>query len=150
MLPRDNSESKIQLVEYAWSLLVATRFGSSSVRRLFNKKRIVVRYGQKIKAIDIDQIAYFFSESGSIFFRTFEGSQYPLDTSLDNMEPLLNPVNFYRINRQFIISYKAIKEMYTYSKSRVKLILDPPCEKDTIASTDRSGGFKKWLAGQPE
>jgi len=114
------------------------------------QKRFVVRYGQKIKAVNIEDIAYFFTTGGNIFFKTFDDSQYPLDISLDNLEPLLDPLNFYRINRQFIISYNAIKEMYTYSKSRVKIILDPPCEQDTIASTDRSGSFKKWLAGQTE
>jgi two-component system LytT family response regulator len=126
----------------------------AALARIINKesyqKRFVVRYGQKIKAINVQEIAYFFTSEGNIFFKTFDDSQYPLDISLDNLEPMLDPLNFYRINRQFIISYNAIKEMYTYSKSRVKIILNPPCEQDTIASTDRSGSFKKWLAGQTE
>jgi len=112
------------------------------------QKRIVVRYGNTIKAIEIDNIAYFFTESGSIFFRTFENNTYPLDFSLDKVEPLLNPEKFYRVNRQFIINFKAIREMYGYSKSRVRIVLNPECEHDTIASTDRSGDFKKWLAGK--
>ncbi|MBN2172626.1 MAG: response regulator transcription factor [Bacteroidales bacterium] len=129
-------------------------FDYTELAKILNKesfqKRFVVRYGQKIKAIDVDDIAYFFTSEGNIFFKTFENLQYPLDVSLDNLEPILDPLKFYRINRQFIISYKSIREMYTYSKSRVKIILHPPCEQDTIASTDRSGSFKKWLAGQSE
>ncbi len=124
----------------------------NSLAKLINKedyqKRIVVRYGNTIKAIEITDIAYFFTESGNILFRTFENNTYPLDISLDKMEPLLNPEKFYRINRQFIINIKAIKEMYGYSKSRVRIILEPECEHETIASTDRSGDFKKWLAGK--
>lgn len=124
----------------------------ASLAKLINKedyqKRIVVRYGNTIKAIEIENIAYFYSDSGNIFFRTFENNTYPLDFSLDKLEPMLNPEKFYRINRQFIIQYKAIKEMYGYSKSRVRIVLEPECEQETIASTDRSGDFKKWLTGK--
>ncbi|MCB0806275.1 MAG: response regulator transcription factor [Bacteroidales bacterium] len=120
---------------------------AEKIRNKAYQKRFVVRYGQKIKAVDVNDIAYFYTDSGNNFFRTFENSTFPLDLSLDKLEDKLDPSVYYRINRQFIISIKAIKEMYTYSKSRVKIELDPPCEIDTIASTERSGDFKKWLAG---
>lgn len=112
------------------------------------QKRFLVRYGEKIKAVDVDDIAYFFTQEGNLFFMTFDNHQYPLEISLDKLEPTLDPIQFYRINRQFIINYKAIKEMYSYSKSRVKIILNPPCEIETIASTERSGEFKQWLTGK--
>ncbi len=121
---------------------------SKLIKREDFQKRIVVRYGNTIKAIEVEEVAYFFTDSGNIFFRTFENNTYPLDISLDKMEPLLDPEKFYRINRQFIIQFKAIKEMYGYSKSRVRIIVEPLCEHETIASTDRSGDFKKWLAGK--
>jgi DNA-binding LytR/AlgR family response regulator len=111
-------------------------------------KRFVVRYGQKIKAIDVEQIAYFYTDSGNSFFKSFDNHLYPLDISLDKLEPMLDLSVFYRINRQFIINYKSIKEMYAYSKSRVRVILDPPSELETIASTDRSSDFKQWLTGK--
>lgn len=111
------------------------------------QKRFIVRYGQKIKSIETAQIAYFYTESGNNFFRTFNNETYPVDFSLDKLEKLLDPDIYYRINRQFIIHIKAIHEMYTYSKSRVKIELNPPCEIDTIASTERSGDFKRWLGG---
>ncbi|MBN1337902.1 MAG: response regulator transcription factor [Bacteroidales bacterium] len=112
------------------------------------QKRFVVRYGQKIKAIESEDIAYFFTESGNAFFRTFDNSTYPAETSLDKLEGLLDPKKFYRINRQFIINVNAIREMFNYSKSRVKIELTPPCEYDSIASAERSGDFKKWLSGK--
>jgi two-component system LytT family response regulator len=111
-------------------------------------KRFVVRYGQKIKAIDLENIAYFYTESGNSFFKTFDNHLYPLDLSLDKLEPTLDSSVFYRINRQVIINYKSIQEMYSYSKSRVRVILNPPCDFETIASTDRSGNFKQWLTGK--
>ena len=111
------------------------------------QKRFVVRYGQKIKSIETADIAYFYTDSGNNFFRTFNNETYPLDFSLDKLENMLNPDEYYRINRQFIIHIKSIDEMYTYSKSRVKIELTPPCEIETIASTERSNKIKKWLGG---
>jgi DNA-binding LytR/AlgR family response regulator len=126
----------------------------AALARLITKrdfqKRFVVRYGQKIKAVDVDEIAYFYTDAGNIFFRTHDNEQYPMDLSLDKLEAFIDPDKFYRVNRQFIISYPSIKEMYTYSKSRVRIILQPPCELETIASTDRSSDFKKWLTGNSE
>ncbi len=118
------------------------------IRKDDYQKRFVVRYGQKIKSIETTSIAYFFTESGNNFFRTFSNETYPVDFSLDKLETMLDPEKYYRINRQFIIHIKAISEMYSYSKSRVKIELDPPCEIETIASTERSGEFKKWLGGE--
>jgi DNA-binding LytR/AlgR family response regulator len=57
------------------------------------------------------------------------------------------PPGFFRINRQFIVKMDAIEEMIAYSKSRVKLKLNPPSEEDAIVSKERSPEFKKWLLG---
>ncbi len=134
--------SNRQSVEIDYSAL------ARQIKKQEHQQRFVVRYGQKIKAIETNQIAYFFTETGNNFFRTFENNTYPVDFSLDKLEEMLDPGKFYRINRQFIINIEAIKDMYTYSKSRVKIELNPPCEIDTIASTERSGDFKKWLSGE--
>jgi len=123
-----------------------------ALSKLINKeeyqKRFVVRFGNTIKAIETEDIAYFYSDSGNIFFKTLGNNSYPLDLSLDKLQPLVDPQKFYRINRQFLINFKSIKEMYGYSKSRVRIILDPKSEHETIASTDRSSDFKKWLTGK--
>jgi two-component system LytT family response regulator len=111
------------------------------------QKRFMVRYGQKIKVVATADIAYFYTLQGNNFFKTFDGMEYPSDDSLDKLESMLDPDRFFRINRQIIISIDAIREMYSYSKSRVKIELNPPCDFETIASTERSGGFKKWLSG---
>ncbi|RLD60901.1 MAG: DNA-binding response regulator [Bacteroidetes bacterium] len=128
-------------------------FDYASLAKLITKqeyqKRFVVRFGQTIKAIAVEDIAYFFSQTGGTFFKTFEDRTYPIDMSLDKLEPMLDPLIFFRINRQFIVNFNSIKEMYSYSKSRVKIELKPSCEFDAIASTDRSGSFKKWLSGKP-
>ena len=63
------------------------------------------------------------------------------------MAGILDPELFFRINRQFVINIEAIKEMHQYSKSRVKIELEPAIEHETIVSTERSADFKRWLVG---
>ncbi len=112
------------------------------------QERIVVKYGQKIKTIEIKNAAYFYTAEKVVFLCNSEGNNFPIDYNLDQLEKMLDPKVFFRINRQFIINIKGIGEMFSYSKSRVKIILDPPCKYETIVSTERSSKFKSWLSGQ--
>ena len=110
------------------------------------KKRLLIRYGDLFKTIDIKDAAYFFSENKISYVCTKQNARYALDNTLDELEKLLEPKEFFRINRQFIVGIEAIDKMIAVSKSRVKLSLKPPAEQETIVSTERSPDFKKWLA----
>lgn len=110
------------------------------------KKRLLIRYGDLFKTIDIKDAAYFFSENKISYVCTKENARYALDNTLDELEKLLEPKEFFRINRQFIVGIESIDKMIAVSKSRVKLSLKPPAEQETIVSTERSPDFKKWLA----
>lgn len=112
------------------------------------KKRFLIRYGEHIKTIDIAQVAYFYTEEKINFLKTKDNYSYPVDYNLDKLETMLDPERFFRINRQFIISIDSIGEMYSFSKSRVKINLKPPSNLDTIVSTERSPHFKEWLSGK--
>ncbi len=110
-------------------------------------KRILVKMGQAIKLIDLDQVAYFYSRD-KISFAVLPGNKrYPLDQSLDQIEQMVDPAHYFRINRQFIVKMESIEEMVAYSKSRVKLKINPPTEEDAVVSKERSPEFKKWLLG---
>lgn len=110
-------------------------------------KRILVKMGQSLKMIDLNEVAYYYSRDKISFAVLPENKRYPLDFSLDHIEQQVDPSRFFRINRQFIVNLESIQEMIAYSKSRVKLILTPPSEEDTIVSKERSPEFKKWLVG---
>ncbi|MEO8147065.1 MAG: LytTR family DNA-binding domain-containing protein [Bacteroidia bacterium] len=111
------------------------------------QQRIIIRYGENIKAVPVDHVAYFYTEEKYNFLTTLDKISYPIDMNLDEVESIINPKTFFRINRQFIININAIEKMTAYSKSRVKLALNPPSPIETIVSTERSPNFKFWLTG---
>jgi DNA-binding LytR/AlgR family response regulator len=111
------------------------------------KERFVVKYGDHIKTIQTVDSAYFYTENKANFIVTKENKRYAIDYNLDQLEVLLDPKKFFRINRQFIIGFHAITEMFTYSKSRVLIRLNPPSKLETIVSSERSASFKSWLDG---
>ncbi|MBS4065193.1 MAG: response regulator transcription factor [Chitinophagaceae bacterium] len=111
------------------------------------RDRFVIRYGEHIKTIETKDASYFYTESRANFLVTAEGKRYVIDFNLDQLERMLNPRHFFRINRQFIVSLQAIDEMTAWTKARVLIKLKPANKQETIVSTERSPEFKKWLAG---
>jgi DNA-binding LytR/AlgR family response regulator len=111
------------------------------------QERFIITLGDKIISVREDEVAYFFSEDRYTYLVDRKGKQHIVNSNLGDLETSLNPKNFYRINRKFIISFDAIKNMVAYSKSRVKIDLEPapPRAIDVIVSVERSGAFKKWL-----
>ncbi len=112
------------------------------------KKRFVIRFGEHIKTLAVEDIAYCYSENKATFARTHEGRTYPMDYNLDALEKMLNPEDFFRINRQYLICLKAIEEMKTYSKARVIVTLKPAVKDQPVVSSERSAEFKQWLGGE--
>lgn len=114
-------------------------------------RRMLIRFGNSIKLVDMADAAYFYTKDKITFLVSrSSGKRFPVDYPLDKLEGMLDPATFFRINRQFIINVAAIKEMHPYSKSRVKVDLEPNTDLETIVSTERSAEFKKWLVGEQE
>jgi DNA-binding LytR/AlgR family response regulator len=111
-------------------------------------KRLMIRIGQHIKVVEIKDLAYFYIDEKIVFGVSFTKDRYPMDLSLDQLEKQLDPERFFRINRGFIISLESIETMITYSKARIKIKLKPPCEVESITSTERSAEFRDWLRGR--
>jgi two-component system response regulator LytT len=112
-------------------------------------KRMLIRLGSSIKLVEVSDAAYFYTKDKITFMVSKNnGKRLPIDYPLDKLETLIDPKLFFRINRQVILSIPAIKEMHTYSKSRVKIDLEPPVEIESIVSTERAAEFKKWLVGE--
>ncbi len=109
------------------------------------KSRFMVRLGQKIVALPAEKIAYFSSEHKLTFIVSREGKRYPLDQPLDELIDVLDPKKFFRVNRQFIVTFDAIAEIHPYFKGRLKLDLSPRTDEEVIISSERTPEFKKWI-----
>lgn len=109
------------------------------------KKRFSVKVGQHLKLINIDDIECFFSENKGTYVHTSEGRNYLLDVTLDNLEKELEPQTFFRINRKFFVNIHAIRDMVSYTNSRLQIKLSSYNEQDVIVARERVKDFKMWL-----
>lgn len=110
------------------------------------KKRFLLHIGQKLKTVEVEKIAYFYSQDKTTYLVTNNGKNYPIDFSLVQLEKQLNPDHFFKVNRQFLIHSQAINEMHYVSKSRIKIDLQPKVTKlEAIVAIEKVGQFKKWL-----
>ena len=143
----EESLQKYQSLKSAFSIDFEMLLANIQGREPDYKKRFLIQIGEKIKKIELSEIAYFFVLEKAVYLKTFQGNSYPLDYTLDKLENMINPEKFFRINRKYIVSIDSISNMLAYSRSRVKLELKPKCDEelDTIVSIDRSSDFKKWL-----
>jgi DNA-binding LytR/AlgR family response regulator len=110
-------------------------------------ERFLIRTGQTYRVVELHDVAYFISEDKISFAVKSDGKRYALDFTMDKLETMLDPKAYFRLNRQFISSLRAIEEMTAYSKSRVKVKLRPLSKEEAVVSSERTGEFKRWLVG---
>lgn len=109
------------------------------------KKRFSVKVGQHIKLVNIDEVECFYSENKGTYLHTTEGRNYLLDTSLEALENELQPETFYRINRKFFVNINAIKDIISYTNSRLQIKLNNYDDDQVIVARERVKDFKQWL-----
>ncbi|MEQ9424644.1 MAG: LytTR family DNA-binding domain-containing protein [Cyclobacteriaceae bacterium] len=109
------------------------------------KRRFLVKIGEQYQKVEVDQIAYFQYDCGLTYIFCPDGKKYPIDHTLDSLENMLHPLEFFRINRKSLVSIKAIDQIHSYFNSRLLLKLNPRTDEDPIVSRDRVGGFKRWM-----
>lgn len=110
------------------------------------KERFLVKVGEHYRSIPTSSIDCFFILERSTFIQTDTGKHYAIDHSLDKIEQLVDPGLFFRVNRNFIVNYTAIRDIIAYSSSRLKIILNNQTEKEEIlVSRERVAEFKEWM-----
>ncbi|MGI9546284.1 MAG: LytR/AlgR family response regulator transcription factor [Flavobacteriaceae bacterium] len=109
------------------------------------KKRFTARVGQHIKIINADEIECFYSENKGTYAFTQEGRNYLLDATLENLENELEPEIFFRVSRKFYVNINHIKDIISYTNSRLKITLNRYNEQEIIVSRERVRDFKLWL-----
>ncbi len=110
------------------------------------KNRFMVKLGDSLSSIKTEEIHHFISEDGMVLLITNQGKRFPLDYNLDQLEQLIDPAAFFRINRKVIIRIDSIQKVASYFNSRLRIHALQLSEDDAIVSRDRVGNFKEWFS----
>ncbi|TMM58691.1 response regulator transcription factor [Maribacter algarum] len=150
--PIDKNDLQVALNKFRKSKGQATEAIASDkleqFKNLFNKEykhRFMVKVGNQFKSFNVEDIAFFKSHEGLIFLYTHLGQSYPVEYTIDQLENILNPVQFFRINRKFMVSVQSVTEIHSYFNSRLLLKLIPKEKEQVIVSRERTTNFKRWL-----
>lgn len=110
------------------------------------KERFAVMIGSRILSIPVSEIAYFHFANRSTYLIKTDGQKFPYSESLDSLYHLLNPLYFFRINRNYILQHQAIDKIENHAGRNILVTLKPlPAEGSVAVSKDRIGEFKYWL-----
>lgn len=109
------------------------------------RKRFLVKLGQKLVSVNIEDIAYFFSDGRLNFFKTRDNKKFVVDYTMDELNAMLDPDRFFRISRSFFISVESVGQIHDYFGNRLIIFLQPEIEKEAIVSREKVSDFKTWL-----
>jgi DNA-binding LytR/AlgR family response regulator len=132
--PRTDPGKMMESISYAMQMLTRKY-----------KERFVIKVGEHLRAVEVHDILFFFSQEKTTFAQTREGRKHILDFTMDQLEELLNPDRFFRINRKYIIATDSIQDMISHVNSRLKLVLKTSDDDDIIVARERVQEFKDWL-----
>ncbi|MEA3462381.1 MAG: LytTR family DNA-binding domain-containing protein [Bacteroidota bacterium] len=109
------------------------------------KSRFMVRVGEHIRSVDVGHILYFYSLQKGTYLHSSDKRNYVIDYTLGGLEDILDPNLFHRINRRYLITHGAIKDVITLSSSKLKVILQDSDDEEIYISRERVASFKDWL-----
>lgn len=109
------------------------------------KTRFVIKVGEHLHTIDVETVLYFFSQDKTTFCVTDDNRNHILDYTLEQLEDMLDPEAFFRINRKYLVRSSAIKDIISYTNSRLRLVLKGSTDSDIIVARERVQEFKNWL-----
>lgn len=112
-----------------------------------HKKRFLVKRGTDYISIKAADVAYFYAAQKLVCLVDSNAQKFILDQSLADLEKQLDPAQFYRVNRKYLVNLNAIKKIKSYPKSKLLLEIQPPPSEEVIVSQESSGEFKKWMEG---
>lgn len=143
------SLDKYQQLQQAYSHAIpdmAVLLKSIKVDAKRYKSRFLVKMGDKLITVEIDQVAYFYLHVGVVHMMTWEGRTYLLDYALDELQQQLDSALFFRANRQFILHLRSIMVVHKYHNGKLLAELKPKSIEQVIVSAEKSAEFKNWLA----
>jgi len=120
----------------------------ANLERREYKKRFLVKIGTHLRAVDTENVNYFYSYQKGTFLKSGDGHNYLLDQTLETIEQLIDPEKFFRINRKYLVALNSITDVISYSNSRFKLKVKNQEEDDFLVAREKVKQFKDWLEGR--
>ncbi|MBL7862789.1 MAG: response regulator transcription factor [Cyclobacteriaceae bacterium] len=111
------------------------------------KNRFMVKLGDHIKSITSDQISLFFADGRDVYLITNQLRKFIIDYTLENLEEILDPKIFHRVNRSYIVNISAVQDVVVYSNSRLRITPQIKWEPEIIVSREKVSDFKEWFDG---
>jgi two-component system LytT family response regulator len=111
------------------------------------KNRFMVKLGDHIRSITSDQISFFYADGRDVYLITNQLRKFIIDYTLENLDEILDPKQFYRLNRSYILNISAIQDVIVYSNSRLKITPNIKWDEEIIVSREKVGEFKEWFDG---
>lgn len=109
------------------------------------KSRFLVRQQDQLLPIAQEEIAYFLTANEMVCLITKDNKQFLVDYKLEDLENLLNPQYFFRINRQIIAHIDSIATIHLHFNGKLKLDLKPTCNAEVFVSREKANLFKTWV-----
>jgi DNA-binding LytR/AlgR family response regulator len=109
------------------------------------RKRFLVKQAQKLVSIEVEDIAYFYSDGRLNFFKTTNNRKFIVDYTMDELSEMLDPDRYFRISRSFYVSIDSIEQIHDYFGNRLLINLNPALDKEALVSREKVMEFKKWM-----
>jgi two-component system, LytTR family, response regulator len=150
----DDLSNSLQKFENLREQMVPTEAKSEKIKSLAEsnanktyKERFMVKVGDHIRSVTIDQVLFFFADGRDVYMVTTQLRKFIIDFTLESLEEVLNPKIFFRVNRSYIIHIPFIQDVMVYSNSRLKISTQPAWDKEIIVSREKVNEFKDWFDG---
>src|SRR5947207_11734736 len=109
------------------------------------RKRFLVKHAQKLVSVEVEEIAYFYSDGRLNFFKTYDNRKFVVDYTMDELEEMLDPERYFRVSRSFYVSINSIDQIHDYFGNRLLLHLKPAVDKEALVSREKVMDFKLWM-----
>lgn len=110
-----------------------------------HKERFVIKVGEHLRTIEVKDILYFHSQDKTTFCCTVDNRNHILDFTLEQLEDMIDPLAYFRVNRKYFVRAEAIQDIISYTNSRLRLVLKNSTDNDVIVARERVQEFKQWL-----
>lgn len=109
------------------------------------KKRFLVHKGDSMEAIPTEDIACFYADSGVVWLNAFNGKQFIVPYTVEQLATMLDPDQFFKVNRSFILNENAFEKLVNWSRSRFRVLTNIEIDKEVYLASAKLKDFKAWL-----